>query len=80
MLAPMVAWLKKIEMAMQKAAAEGCLYFTCSLVERHQRLSFRFMNASRRVFERTIRVDDRARGGAPLTDRRLSISKFVFKV
>lgn len=29
MLAAMVEWLKKIETAMQKAASEGCQYFSC---------------------------------------------------
>lgn len=69
MLAPMVAWLKTIEMAMRKAAAEGRLHFSCRLLERPQRLAFRFMDASRHGFERTIRIDDRFRNrvGAPLT-------------
>jgi hypothetical protein len=77
MLAAMVEWLKKIEIAMQKAASEGCQYFSCDLVERRRRIALRFKGADGRGFERTVRIDERfkryrtderRRYAAPLTD------------
>jgi hypothetical protein len=70
MLAAMCEWLKKIEIVMQKAAAEGCDYFSCRLVEKRRRIALRFARGDGRGFERTLSVDGRfrRRHGKPLTD------------
>jgi hypothetical protein len=61
MLAAIVAWLEKIDAAMQKAKSEGCQYFSCRLAERPARIVLRFEGADRRGFERAVHIDERFR-------------------
>jgi hypothetical protein len=70
MLAAMIEWLKKIEIAIEKVAAEGCHYFSCRLTEKRRRIALRFAREDGRGFERTLRVDERFRRNyaTPITD------------
>jgi hypothetical protein len=81
MLAAMVGCLKKIETAMQKAALEGCQYFSCRLIERRRRIALRFTGANGRGFERTVRIDERFRRRYErhLLIRRSLTSRFAFR-
>jgi hypothetical protein len=68
MLAAMYEWLGKIDAAIEKALANGFVYFDCSLVAKRERIALRFRGADRKQFERTLRIDSRfVRQGKPLT-------------
>jgi hypothetical protein len=59
MLAATIEWFQKIESAMHKATLEGRRNFSCRLVKSKRIIAFRFADADRSGFERTIRIDDR---------------------
>jgi hypothetical protein len=68
MLAAIIEWLKKIEIAIEKAAADGCHYFSCHLIDKGSRIVLRFRRADGSGFKRTLRVDPCfERRGKPLT-------------